>query len=312
MGVFSGLLNGLLGGSGLGDVAQKAMGIADKIINRPKGMDVGQALIGQLPSIASGLGGIAKNFGGFIPGVGGIVSKIGGAVEGLADDYSRDQEDELKRNVTQSAKETQAANRAEGYSPFEKSMWDNWGSYTDAENPFGSSKELFSQPEFAGMDLYDMSDANDNKMHAAFSKLIKRVEGGGVQDSNSASHMLRHASNNMQFTPGNSFGMHKDIIPPKMTQELKDARDYPTNSSGANKPWRSFAQTNNRSISMVNPFGGSDSDSMYASHTPEVAFRSSARPQTLSDLGVAKLDGHSKMTGNVSKKKMNFKKNFLR
>lgn len=99
MGVFSGLLNGILGGSGgIGDLASKAMNIGSKLINRKEGQSFGDALVGQLPAIASGLGGVAKNFGGFIPGIGGIVSKIGGMVEEGAKEFENN-DDDMKDRV---------------------------------------------------------------------------------------------------------------------------------------------------------------------------------------------------------------------
>ncbi len=92
MGVFSGLLSGLLGGGGgIGDMVSKAVNIGSKLVNRRPGESFGSALIGQLPAIAGGLGSLAKNFGGFIPGVGGIVSKIGEAVEGGAKEFEEDE-----------------------------------------------------------------------------------------------------------------------------------------------------------------------------------------------------------------------------
>ncbi len=99
MGVFSGLLNGILGGGGgIGDLASKAMSIGNKLINRKEGESFGDALIGQLPAIASGLGGVAKNFGGFIPGIGGIVSKIGEVVESGAKEFENN-DDDMKDRV---------------------------------------------------------------------------------------------------------------------------------------------------------------------------------------------------------------------
>lgn len=96
MGIFSGLLSGLLGGGGggIGDIINKAVSIGNKIVNRKEGESIGSALMGQLPAIASGLGGLAKNFGGFIPGVGGIVSKIGEAVEDGAKAFEQPEEEQ--------------------------------------------------------------------------------------------------------------------------------------------------------------------------------------------------------------------------
>jgi hypothetical protein len=337
MGVFSGLLNGLLGGSGLGDIAQKAMDIGGKIINRPEGQSLGTALIGQLPSIASGLGGVAKNFGGLIPGVGGLVSKIGGAVEGIANEHMDDEKKNLlpngftKEHMDGLAKE--AADHRQSQREASKGIW-KYKSWADIPSEYKSldglvrlfhkmSKEITNgnlafihglddiEPDLPGADMglgtaigyYDENQDGDEPFKTEIENWIRSQK--STSDVNSAPEMLRHASNNMQFIPGNSFGMHKDIVPHQVTQQEKRDRDFPTTSRGTpDGGWRKFAPRQGNSLSMVNPFGGAEADSMYASNLPHVNYKNSGTIQTVNDLGVAKID--------KKKKKKFFRKNFVR
>ncbi len=318
MGVFDGLLRGLLGGSGLGNLTQKAMGIADKIINRPEGVDVGQALISQLPSIASGLGGLAKNFGGFIPGVGGLVSQLGGAVEGIADDYDKQQ---IEYNTQDAKRINDAVINKERAWP---SSWKTWGDIPDkykswsgliklyeeiASKPNGGSAFIENLDRMSGpnvmwngsstglgtlmseINIEDGDIAEDDKN--AIEEWIRKqpVASGNL---NSQNNMLKHASNNMTFTPGSYNGLRGDFNTNPLTGQVMNDR----NNSGYGG-FRKFA---------VAPKRSDPADSMYGQHLASVGFKNRNTPQVLSDLQPAKFLKPSEK----AKLKKTFKRNFIR
>ena len=302
MGVFSGLLNGILGGGGglggIGDLASKAMSIGNKLINRKEGESFGDALVGQLPAIASGLGGVAKNFGGFIPGIGGIVSKIGEVVESGAKEFEKDDDDKVKEMKNFGYKTWEdlpmgaRSNPRKMYALFSDITKD--GDMTEAIDHFNNLAEdlgnylysVYTNEGFMG----DRDSRGDEIEQGVPINMIQEIlDKKNVRYVNSPEELLRHASNNMPVMGGLA-NVHRLGEPARM--DRRDM-DFPTESRGSSSSnWRSFRPSQ---MDKIDSLQDMEANNMYAANLPGVAHKNSAKAQTIEDV-----------------QPVSFKKNFIR
>lgn len=293
MGIFSGLLNAL-GGGDLGGLASKAMDIGGKLFNRKEGESFGDALIGQLPAIASGLGSAAKQFGGFIPGIGGIVSKIGGMVEDGAKEFETPQISNGENEFPYSSWED-VPDKYKTYDGLMKVVQNAEGSGAQGSNPVlnairriaplssdGESLNLIIEAanSLHSKDMYESEEEyNDalNKQQNAERKLREYL-GTQRNDINSPMEMLKHASNNMPVMFGRQYNANGNYRPNSNV-------DHPLVSNGSSSSnWRSFnrkpmAQPHQPTLHELN------SNNMYASNLPSEMLINSKTGQTKEDLG---------------------------
>lgn len=292
MGVFSGLLSGLLGGSGLGDIASKAMDIGGKLFNRKEGQSFGDALIGQLPAIASGLGGVAKNFGGMIPGIGGIVSKIGGMVEEGAKEFGGADESGGKKLALEDIPKGMFKDLLEWY---DRKLNDKTININEElnrlvpnvgeGNPMGDimykAWEMNKDPNYNNRSSYLPGQWDEDHYYEELvKKWLAKPSNIGI---NSPESLLRHASNNMPIMAGFN-GLRGEVMPAVITRQ---DIDYPADSRGnSSSNWRKFPV--NRAV-MIDPLQENslhdiNLNNMYASSLPSVMHKSTAVGQSLDDL----------------------------
>lgn len=297
MGVFSGLLNGLLGGGGgLGDLASKAMNIGSKLINRKEGESFGDALVGQLPAIASGLGGLAKSYGGMIPGIGGIVSKIGEVVEEGAKEFEEPEKvKEMKDFGYKSWEDIPMSVRSNA-----RKMLDFYTDLAEKEGEEGDLMEHFNtfskdlgyilggakRYGLIGDRLEDGSIVDDG---ASLEEIQKILDKKNVRYVNSPEELLRHASNNMPVMSGLA-NVHRLDEPARM--DRRDI-DYPTESRGnSSSNWRNFRPSQ---MDKIDPLHDMQANDMYSSNLPHIAHKHTGKAQTIDDV-----------------QPVSFKKNFIR
>lgn len=297
MGVFSGLLNGLLGGGGgLGDLASKAMNIGSKLINRKEGESFGDALVGQLPAIASGLGGLAKSYGGMIPGIGGIVSKIGEVVEEGAKEFEEPEKVKEMKDFGYKTWEDlpmgARSNARKMYALFSDITKD--GDMTEAIDHFNNLAEdlgnyLYSVYDNEGFFGDRDSKGNEIEQGVPVNMIQEILDKKNVRYVNSPEELLRHASNNMPVMSGLA-NVHRLDEPARM--DRRDI-DYPTESRGnSSSNWRNFRPSQ---MDKIDSLQDMEANNMYATNLPGVAHKNSAKAQTIEDV-----------------QPVSFKKNFIR
>lgn len=284
MGVFSGLLSGLLGGGGgLGDLASKAMNIGSKLINRKEGESFGDALIGQLPAIAGGLGSVAKNFGGMIPGIGGIVSKIGEAVEGGAKQFEQPEETEKSETMYKTWDDVPAGARTDAGKLFElfkhrmdKHIGDPVEDFNKLHEGLGNDLyQVFDNNGFIGEPNSDGDEIDQGARRWYIQDILDKHN---VRYVNSPEELLKHASNNMPVMSGLA-NVHSMSEPARM--DRRDM-DFPADSRGQwSSNWRNFKPSKMDKIDSLQEI---QSDNMYAANLPSITHVNSAKPQTIEDV----------------------------
>ena len=297
MGVFSGLLNGLLGGGGgLGDLASKAMNIGSKLINRKEGESFGDALVGQLPAIASGLGGLAKSYGGMIPGIGGIVSKIGEVVEEGAKEFEEpkmiEQDDDYYKGLSWDSLPSEAKGDARKMVALFKKMSDE-GERHQLEDKFeeiapGLGHMLFRANE-EGIIGTRYDDGGINTDGVDLGDIQRALDKKNVRYVNSPEELLKHASNNMPVMSGLA-NIHSLSEPARM--DRRDI-DFPTESRGnSSSNWRNFRPSQ---MDKIDSLQDMEANNMYATNLPGITHKNSGKAQTIEDV-----------------QPVSFKKNFIR
>lgn len=297
MGVFSGLLNGLLGGGGgLGDLASKAMNIGSKLINRKEGESFGDALVGQLPAIASGLGGLAKSYGGMIPGIGGIVSKIGEVVEEGAKEF---EEPEKVKEVNDFGYKTWEDLPMSARSDARK-MYALFRSIANDDNMSDAIEHFNHLAEDLGNHLYTIydnlgfmgdRDVGGDEIEQGISPQFLQafLDKKNVRYINSPEELLRHASNNMPVMSGLA-NVHRLDEPARM--DRRDI-DFPTESRGnSSSNWRNFRPSQ---MDKIDPLHDMQANDMYSSNLPHITHKHTGKAQTIEDV-----------------QPVSFKKNFIR
>lgn len=297
MGVFSGLLNGLLGGGGgLGDLASKAMNIGSKLINRKEGESFGDALVGQLPAIASGLGGLAKSYGGMIPGIGGIVSKIGEVVEEGAKEFEEPEKvKEMKDFGYKTWEDLPMGARSDA-----RKMYALFRSISDDNKDMSGAIDHFNHlVEDLGNDFYsvyenggfmgDNTSDGEIEQGPTVAEVQRKLDKKNVRYVNSPEELLRHASNNMPVMSGLA-NVHRLDEPARM--DRRDI-DYPTESRGnSSSNWRNFRPSQ---MDKIDPLHDMQADDMYSSNLPHITHKHTGKAQTIDDV-----------------QPVSFKKNFIR